>query len=502
MSVFTISKSFAISAGAGSGKTYTLSRRYINAFLGFDLFGEELAKFEDIEINRAEIDEIVTITYTNAAALEMKERIFSLMKKIVNEDKEILKDLKKLSEEEKKDVKERLKYGLTKINEAKISTIHSFAFDLIKENSDFLKLNSNIEIIDEFEREKFFEGAYYKVVNKQKSLVLEVIDHLSLFKLKELAKKYVFDAKFRNYFDNFENNLEYYDELNKKFLKLSCEKEIERVNENITNIDEWVEEFFTGINEKTLLNYIKSKFPKEDRKSIKADNKYIKPLNEKIKKIKKEPNVDKEKEQKFEEIVEKLKELLKSIYKEYQKAIFPNLDFDLVLQKFDELLSKKEIKFKYIMVDEFQDTNMFQYELIKKLKYDNLFVVGDEKQSIYSFQGGEIEVFKKAKNELGYISMDTNYRSDEGIIEFVNDLFEEIFKEKPLPIENDFSANYEKLKANNKDGGKVELLITECDEKLSSDDKKQLEAENIAFLVKDILEGKKYPNLQDYIKLY
>jgi len=164
------------------------------------------------------------------------------------------------------------------------------------------------------------------------------------------------------------------------------------------------------------------------------------------------------------------------------------------------LLTKKEIKFKYIMVDEFQDTNMFQYELIKKLKYDNLFVVGDEKQSIYSFQGGEIEVFKKAKKELESVSMDTNYRSDEGIIEFVNELFEEVFKQKTLPIENDFSATYEELEAHNKNGGEVELLVTEYEDKLSSDEKKQLEAKNIAHLVKDILEGKKYPNLQDYIK--
>lgn len=74
---FTIQKSFAINAGAGSGKTYTLSRRYINAILGFDFFREK--GFEDIyfeNLKQATTKQIVTITYTEAAALEMKERIF------------------------------------------------------------------------------------------------------------------------------------------------------------------------------------------------------------------------------------------------------------------------------------------------------------------------------------------------------------------------------------------------------------------------------------------
>ena len=81
---FTIQKSFAISAGAGSGKTYTLSRRYINAILGFDFFREK--GFDDIyyeNLKPATTKQIVTITYTEAAALEMKERIFGLISKIL-----------------------------------------------------------------------------------------------------------------------------------------------------------------------------------------------------------------------------------------------------------------------------------------------------------------------------------------------------------------------------------------------------------------------------------
>jgi len=172
------------------------------------------------------------------------------------------------------------------------------------------------------------------------------------------------------------------------------------------------------------------------------------------------------------------------------------------LQKFNELLDKKEIKFKYIMIDEFQDTNSFQYEIIKKLKYDNFFIVGDEKQSIYAFQGEEIEVFKSAKNELAVKPLEINYRSDKEIIDFINKIFKEIFKIEDLVIENDFSATFEKLKANNQNGGEVELLVTtyEKDDKLSAEEKKILEAQNIAYLVKEIIEGKRYSHLQDYIQ--
>ena len=89
---FTIQSSFAISAGAGSGKTYTLSRRYINAVLGFDFFTDNKSNTskEDFQPNfiefkddkKADLSQIVTITYTEAAALEMKERIFDLMQKL------------------------------------------------------------------------------------------------------------------------------------------------------------------------------------------------------------------------------------------------------------------------------------------------------------------------------------------------------------------------------------------------------------------------------------
>ena len=138
---FTIQKSFAISAGAGSGKTYTLSRRYINAILGFDFFREK--GFDDIyyeNLKPATTKQIVTITYTEAAALEMKERIFGLISKILMvdslEDKDgdkesILEAFKALNDQQKSYVIETLQQALVQSSDSKISTIHSFCLDIL-----------------------------------------------------------------------------------------------------------------------------------------------------------------------------------------------------------------------------------------------------------------------------------------------------------------------------------------------------------------------------------
>ena len=150
---FTIQKSFAINAGAGSGKTYTLSRRYINAILGFDFFREygfEETYFNDLK--QASTKQVVTITYTEAAALEMKERIFGLISNIINYknvdiangDKEsIANAFKPLSDEQSNYVTETLHKALKQSRDAKISTIHSFCLDILRTNADIAKELAN-----------------------------------------------------------------------------------------------------------------------------------------------------------------------------------------------------------------------------------------------------------------------------------------------------------------------------------------------------------------------
>ncbi|BDU50341.1 ATP-dependent helicase [Haliovirga abyssi] len=124
-----------------------------------------------------------------------------------------------------------------------------------------------------------------------------------------------------------------------------------------------------------------------------------------------------------------------SIYIEYQKALKENnaFDFSDILVYTNELLNNKEIleklqnRYKYIMVDEYQDTNKTQYNIITKIaaKNKNLCVVGDEDQSIYGFRGADIRNilnFEKDYKDATVIKLEKNYRSTNIILSTANAL--------------------------------------------------------------------------------
>ena len=124
------------------------------------------------------------------------------------------------------------------------------------------------------------------------------------------------------------------------------------------------------------------------------------------------------------------------IYKEYQKELKKNnaLDFDdLILktvelfQNVPEVLNYYQERFRYIMVDEYQDTNLVQFKLVDLLakKYRNICVVGDDDQSIYKFRGANIEnilSFEKAFPGARVIKLEQNYRSTQNILNAANEV--------------------------------------------------------------------------------
>ncbi len=122
------------------------------------------------------------------------------------------------------------------------------------------------------------------------------------------------------------------------------------------------------------------------------------------------------------------------IYKSYANRCFKAgaMDFDdllyqtnILLRDFPETLQYYQHKFKYILVDEYQDTNYAQYLIVKKLAavYENLCVVGDDAQSIYSFRGANIQNilnFKKDYPDFTLFKLEQNYRSTKSIVEAAN----------------------------------------------------------------------------------
>ena len=139
------------------------------------------------------------------------------------------------------------------------------------------------------------------------------------------------------------------------------------------------------------------------------------------------------------------------IYYEYEKILKRNntLDFDDLLKKPVELFnSNKEVlekyqdKFKYILIDEYQDTNEVQYKLVKLLskKYLNLFVVGDPSQSIYAFRGANYQNilnFEKDFKGCTVIKLPQNYRSTQTILDAANEVISHNKQRKDLDLLSD-----------------------------------------------------------------
>lgn len=147
------------------------------------------------------------------------------------------------------------------------------------------------------------------------------------------------------------------------------------------------------------------------------------------------------------------KKKIAEIYKEYQKQLKSNnaLDFDDLLFKtvelfqfHPEILDYYQERFRYIMVDEYQDTNTIQFQLISMLarKYRNLCVVGDDDQSIYKFRGANVKNILNFENvfpDAVTIKLEQNYRSTKNILNAANEVIanNEGRKEKKLWTENE-----------------------------------------------------------------
>lgn len=154
------------------------------------------------------------------------------------------------------------------------------------------------------------------------------------------------------------------------------------------------------------------------------------------------------------------------IYDAYNKRCFKNgaMDFDdllfkmyILLKNHPDALSKYQRKFKYILIDEYQDTNTSQYEIIKLLgaMHENVCVVGDDAQSIYSFRGATIEnilQFAKDYDDVKVVKLEQNYRSTKSILNVANEI-----------IGNNKNQLPKKLWTDKEEGDKIKLVRTATD---------------------------------------
>ncbi|MBL7127488.1 MAG: UvrD-helicase domain-containing protein [Ignavibacteria bacterium] len=187
--------------------------------------------------------------------------------------------------------------------------------------------------------------------------------------------------------------------------------------------------------------------------------------------------------------------IINSVYDDYQNSLLKNncMDFDDLLikpielfKRYPDVLEKYQARFKFILVDEYQDTNKAQYILIKLLadKFKNVSIVGDDAQSIYKWRGAEIQNifdFEDDFKECKVFRLEQNYRSTKNILNLADDV---IKKNRKQITKN--------LWTNNSDGELIHLIETMTDKD---------ESYRIARYISEEIQKKKL-NFKDFVVLY
>ncbi len=434
-----------VSASAGSGKTMVVIQRILRL----------------ITENNVDVSKILAVTFTNAAASEMKEKL----------KKEILSRLS-----EKND--EFLKEQLEKVNTASISTIHSFCYDLIKKYFFELGLDASVKLIDEKESDKlsseaisnlfdryyeegnreFFEALEFFTQKRKDRKLRETILKLYKFSIEESDLNAVYEkTKIAH-----ENAYSYLVErvFNPAIIELhELESKIDAVI-GLCDADLTRKQYLIDLKEQVLLlqtlttpkevvsSYQKKSLPKagklsaevyEQLKAVKsAVDKVVESIGD-ANSIGKE-EVEKKASQGLK-IADKLFWLTSEFILEYEKIKAENnvLDFAdlqkcaLKLLENADILNAERQRYEYVFVDEYQDVNDIQEKIVTLISKDNLFMVGDSKQSIYAFRGCNpkffVDKFKRFDDNEGgtAVSLDNNFRSSNAVITSVNKIFSDVF---------------------------------------------------------------------------
>ena len=421
-------KNIIVSAGAGSGKTMVLSTRVIR-------------KIKD----GTDIDHMLILTFTIAAANEMKARIRKNIKK------------------------NNLLDQLNKLDNSYITTFDSFFLSLVKKYHYVLNINKNVNIIesnilelkvkeylnDILEEEYLKKDEYFtKLINdfcikdddEIRAAILNIYNKLNM--------KYDKEEYLNNYLDYFYSDT-FIDDKIREYETYLKEK-IEDVNILLTKLSNVTDaDYFSLViaSSNELLNsntykeirenILKLEFPRlpnkslEDAKKIKND---IKKLIDEIKQLTECEDIDFLKNDiKYtcnyvKPIIDIIKKLDHKI-NEYKNKndLYDFVDINKmaikIVKENENIRNEIKYYFKEIMVDEYQDTSDLQEELITLISNNNLYMVGDIKQSIYRFRNANPTIFKNkydnyAKGNNGLkIDLLNNFRSREEVLDNINLLF-------------------------------------------------------------------------------
>jgi len=356
--IITRNSNILVSAAAGSGKTAVLTERIKSLVVSQD----------------AGIEEMLIVTFTNAAAGEMRERIF--------------KGISEAMEEEGADVS-YLQDQLDRIGNANISTFHAFCLEVIREYFYLTELAPDFKICDDAQNETFSQEAMEIMLNE------------------------MFEKEENSEFLNFAS----------KYSKANNEKDIGNMITMVYKFIKSLPDPFGWLN--TKIEDLKNSADETERNTY-TDACVLRDM-----------------------IIRYDKIFVGKKYSSNQLSFNDVEHLALEILAYPEPSQEYRERFKYIFIDEYQDTNEVQEELINRIKRDdNLFMVGDVKQSIYQFRLADPQIFidkyKKYKtgNEKDCIKIDLNrnFRSKPNVLSCTNRVMERIMTEESSGISYDSDA--------------------------------------------------------------
>ncbi len=483
----------SLTANAGSGKTFVLSRRYL-----------EIALSENLSLRN-----IAAITFTDKAAGELYKKIASLIEDRLSASTESA-EIKRL---------ENIRRQLVSAN---ISTIHSFCIDILREFPVEAGLDANFTPVDETASGELIELSVDEMIkaalnNPDEEQLLKYLIRLFASK-NQLAKELIRLINHRKNVLSISESLysgseeETASKLHELFLdyaeriflkdKEKLTDSIERINSAVIannkksdtaaealpliskmNAAGGTEEYLaailnvksavtTGKGTLRLTGYINKAVKEEMNAEIEIVNEFFADIG-----FLNIPEDSAELEADLARFGKTLITFFEKALAVYERKKKENgyLDYEDILLQARNILTNEHVqnslaqKFKYIMVDEYQDTNEIQYNIflpiLNHLKQGNLFIVGDEKQSIYMFRDAELQVFNKTRKDIEessgsefLLSLPDSFRMAPALCLFTNYVFTRLFA-GPREIFNE--VTHTDLVCAREDGveGKIEFLI-------------------------------------------
>ncbi len=509
----------SLTANAGSGKTFVLSKRFVEIILD-----------ENVDLNS-----VVAITFTDKAAGDLNKKIANEIEEQINSE----------TNSKKRKTLETFRRQLVSAN---ISTIHSFCINILKEFAPEAEIDANFIPMDQPSSDELIQLSVEETIgnlielpeynNDLKYLIRffgskrifsfqlqRSIQHRRIIsKLKdkfyskteiEIAKEFreIFERVFNDIFlDRIEKGLKSVETINKKVLskipansdaleikELLCKYPLQKTSLEKIRVVAEIAKLFLTMSDKTIRSRGYFSYGREVLSNeINSAEFFFSEINIFLG-IK-----DAEKSEKelalFGKSFIKIFDYAANIYskKKKQKGY---LDFEDILLFTQKIIQNPEVKnflsekYRFIMIDEYQDTNELQYEIfmpiLDGLKSGNLFVVGDEKQSIYMFRNAELEIFDKTKNEIRAdarggppLDLPHNFRMLPKLILFTNHIFKNLFR-NTNPYFNEVAHNSLVCMKSEEEEGKVEILLAA--------EKNILESALIANKVLQLVRGIGFP---------